>query len=501
MSASSAFFRGTLPGQIVRYISGNRLFQYPEEKSGFVIPDLSKKKEKEEKKSEETAGSSGHETLNEAAGQHQDAGNKKEGDGKDVEKNAEEPLRKEEQPKLLGAAEMALIASKSENYIIVDWYSDTDAENPQNWPASAKNTVMFCLYIATFAIYAGSSIITLGYGSLIEEFGISEQQATLTLSMYVLAYGVGAMIWSPLSEIPILGRNIFYWAPIALFVLIQVAAPLTHNFSGLVAVRFFTGFLGSPVLATAGASLQDVYNPMYLPIVFSLWALSAFMGPSIGPLVAGVAAQAHDWRWTMWELLWLVGFAEILLILFMPETHGPTILLRRAQRLRKLTGNEKYRSMGELEMERLTLSEIMMNAFVRPTQIIIQDPQILFSDLYIALIYGAYYLFFAAFPQWQARLGWDIGIQGVSYVVILIGGIIGCLVYVAYQVTYMPHLYKTKGWPEPEQRLEPALIGSILLPIGLFIFGESSTSIAFHCVGLHRSFCSQLGQLSRKLHG
>jgi DHA1 family multidrug resistance protein-like MFS transporter len=172
-------------------------------------------------------------------------------------------------------------------------------------------------------------------------------------------------------------------------VLIQVGAPLTHNYSGLVAIRF-TGFLGSPVLATAGASLQDVYNPMYLPIVFSLWALSAFMGPSLGPLISGFAVQAHNWRWSMWELLWIVGFAEILLIFFMPETHAPTILLRRARRLRKLTGNPTLRSLGELEMDKLTVSEVAFNAFVRPTQIIYQDPQILFSDLYISLIYAAY---------------------------------------------------------------------------------------------------------------
>lgn len=323
--------------------------------------------------------------------------------------------------------------------------------------------------------------------------------------------------------------------PVTPVVCLQIAAALTHNFSGLVAVRFFTGFLGSPVLATAGASLQDVYNPMYLPIVFSLWALSAFMGPSLGPLISGFAVSAHDWRWSMWELLWIVGFAEILLLTLMPETSHPTILLRRAKRLRKLTGNNKIRSMGELEQERLKVSEVMLNAFVRPTQVSINPRDNLSKSLHSspqfrssgwirkfyfptfishcctqhtvrgrltlsgpdAVILKASFLFlldlfFAAFPAWQARLGWSISIQGVSvsfvgyytmpcqsdvhliwqYVSILIGGLIGCVMYIGYQVTYMVHYYKTKGWPEPEQRLEPALLASFLLPIGLFIFGK-----------------------------
>lgn len=149
----------------------------------------------------------------------------------------------------------------------------------------------------------------------------------------------------------------------------QVGAALTHNFSSLVAIRFLTGFLGAPTLFTAGASLQDVFNPMYLPIVFSFWAYAAFMGPSLGPLVAGFASDAHDWRWTMWELLWIIGFAEIILVALMPETSHPTILLRRAKRLRKLTGNEKIRSLGELEQSNLTASEIMVKAFLRPAQV------------------------------------------------------------------------------------------------------------------------------------
>lgn len=97
----------------------------------------------------------------------------------------------------------------------------------------------------------------------------------------------------------------------------------------------------------------------------------------------------------------------------------------------------------------------------------------MFADLYIALLYSAYYLFFAAFPQWQLGLGWSIAIQGISYLSIVIGGIIGMIIYVLYQILYMPKYYQTKGWPAAEKRLEPALLASFILPIGLFIFGES----------------------------
>ena len=45
---------------------------------------------------------------------------------------------------------------------------------------------------------------------MMEKFDISEEAANLTLSIYVLAYGLGPIIFSPLSEVPALGRNPFY---------------------------------------------------------------------------------------------------------------------------------------------------------------------------------------------------------------------------------------------------------------------------------------------------
>jgi hypothetical protein len=88
-----------------------------------------------------------------------------------------------------------------------------------------------------------------------------------------------------------------------------------------------------------------------------------------------------------------------------------------------------------------------------------------------------------------------------QYVSILIGGIIGCLAYITYQGTYMVHYYKTRGWPEPEQRLEAALVGSFLLPIGLFIFGEQDKA-SRRCVKLTvLPFDAQPGQQSRTSPG
>lgn len=69
------------------------------------------------------------------------------------------------------------------------------------------------------------------------------------------------MLWSPMSEIPQIGRNPVYVGTLIIFVLFQIPTALASNFGMLLAFRFLTGFFGSPVLATGGATLADIYTP------------------------------------------------------------------------------------------------------------------------------------------------------------------------------------------------------------------------------------------------
>ena len=90
-----------------------------------------------------------------------------------------------------------------------------------------------------------------------EEFKVSQVKATLGLTLYILAYGMGPMFLTPLQEMASYGRNPVYIIGLAMFVLFNVPIVVSHNFSVIMAFRFFTGFIGSPVLATGGASLAE----------------------------------------------------------------------------------------------------------------------------------------------------------------------------------------------------------------------------------------------------
>jgi DHA1 family multidrug resistance protein-like MFS transporter len=83
--------------------------------------------------------------------------------------------------------------------------------------------------------------------------------------------------------------------------------------------------------------------------------------------------------------MWISGFSLIFLSLLLPETLEANILLKRAQRLRKLTGNHKLRSQSEIDQAALTRGEIAYESLVRPF-VLAADPAVLFANIYLGLV-------------------------------------------------------------------------------------------------------------------
>jgi len=317
------------------------------------------------------------------------------------------------------------------------------------------------------AIYAPSS------AGVMAQFSVGPNTASLGLSMYVLAYGIGPMLWSPLSEIPVVGRNPPYMTTFFIFVILLLPSALVDNFAGLIVLRFLQGFFGSPCLATGGASLQDMYSLIKLPYVLSLWALAATCGPSLGPIISGFSVAAENWRWSMWEMLWLAGPVWILLFLCLPETSTSNILLRRAARLRKITGDEKLRSQSEIDQGKLTLRDVAIESLWRPIQLMLLDPAIAFTAVYTALVYAIYYSFFEVFPLVYIDMyGFNLGQLGLTFLSITVGVFLSIASYWSYVYWIVEPEIRTHGLGAPERRLIPALFVAFFCPIGLFVFGE-----------------------------
>jgi DHA1 family multidrug resistance protein-like MFS transporter len=264
-------------GQLVRFLTKNKYFQYPEEKPDFKLPDT------------------WLQLLNETAN---NVGDEKKVISPDFNKS--EPLSRASTQASLPFTEARLEADEQHDIekiksipiapkktkdgaILVDWYYTDDKENPHNWSNRKRALIatLICLY--TFVVYTTSAIYTSSTEGIMKEFGVDTLLATLGLSLYVLGYGIGPLIFSPLSEIPVIGRNPIYIVTMFLFVIISIPTAFVKNFAGLMVLRFLQGFFGSPCLASGGASIGDMYSLMALPYAMMAWVSAAYCGRTIPP--------------------------------------------------------------------------------------------------------------------------------------------------------------------------------------------------------------------------
>lgn len=385
-------FNETFFGLVLhKQLKGKTSFQYPEERANFVVPEHFKpgyasrqgQDQQQEQRQQPISDASSTVTAAETPGQM----------GEKSEKMANQSSNKDE-------LESPPTSMTEPHPYLVDWEGPEDTDNPQAWPTWKKIMFTSQLMLLTTSVYMGSSIVSPGIPLIAEQFHVGRVPATLVLTLFVLGYAIGPMIGlCSASEIPQIGRCKPYVITLFLFVILQIPTALVSNFAALLFFRFMAGLVGSPPLATGGASVGDVFPQEKAPLALAMWGLSASAGPVLGPLIGGYASSGFpgingdgDWRWTIWPLLMLSGFTFFVLTFTMPETSATNILHRRAERLRQVSGNPHLRSKGEIFAATLTGNEIAMMTFVRPFRLGLFEPIALSINLHIGMVYGVLYV-------------------------------------------------------------------------------------------------------------
>src|ERR1700753_4267417 len=102
-------------------------------------------------------------------------------------------------------------------------------------------------------------------------------------------------------------------------------------------------------MTLVGGTLADLWKNEERGVPMAVFSAVPFVGPAIGPLVGGFLSDAAGWRWLYWIQLILSAVCWMLISITVPETHAPTLLSRRAKKLRASTGSTKYTTEKELD--------------------------------------------------------------------------------------------------------------------------------------------------------
>ena len=343
-----------------------------------------------------------------------------------------------------------------------------DPRNPMEFSQVKKWFIVMTVAFATLAVAFVSSAYSGATKQVIMEFGISQEVATLGISLFVLGFAVGPLLWAPLSEL--YGRQYLFTGTYMMLTIFNAGAAGANNAGALIALRFLAGTFGSSPLTNAGGVIADMMPANQRGIGMSIFAAAPFLGPVIGPIVGGFVGESVGWRWVegvmaiFTGVLWLFGTFTI------PETYSPVILKRRAKKLSKMTG-KTYISILEKKQGKTTPKAAFQKSLTRPWALLFTEPIVFLISIYMAIIYGVLYMMFGAFPiVFQQDRGWSQGIGGLAFLGIAVGMLTGVAYAIYDNRRYMKVEDEHDGEAPPEARLPPGMVGCVALPIGLFWF-------------------------------
>lgn len=310
----------------------------------------------------------------------------------------------------------------------------------------------------------------------------------------------------------ILGRRIIYGSTLLIATVLTIPCAVAPDIVVLLVFRALGGLAISAPMTLVGGTLSDLWRNEERGVPMAAFSAAPFIGPAIGPLVGGYLADAKGWRWLYWIQLILIGASWVLITFTVPETYAPTILARRAKKLRKEQDNPRL--VTEQEIDKRPFKERLRIFMVRPFQLLFLEPIVFLLSVYMSVLYGLLYMFFVAFPIiYQEGKGWDAGQTGRMFIPLAVGVLCsaGCSPFVNKH--YLTLVKKHGGKPPAEARLIPMMCSCWFIPIGLFIFAWSSYPalswagpamggfpVGFGFIFLYNSCNNYLGKFSHIAH-
>jgi len=390
------------------------------------------------------------------------------------------------------AAEEGALPQPQADAFLVEWDGDgsTDPRCPRSITKARKWVIVLIAAAASFCVTGASSIYTSAYAAMEAEFGNSRIVSTLGLSTFVLGLALGPMLFGPLSEF--YGRRPIYlvaWTSYTIWIIPQAVAP---NIATMIICRFLSGFSGSVFLAVSGGTVSDLFSREEIQWPMAVFSVSPFMGPCIGPLIGGfINYNTPVWRWTFWVLLIWAAVLFVGIIFLVPETFHPVLLRRKAQQIRAESGDNRWHSATEEVRDKDVPPQASTNfravahairlSLLRPFQLLIFEPMCICLCMFTSILLAILYLFFGAFPLvFSTVYGFTLDQVGMSFLGIGIGLVAGVFtdpIWARVRARLSRKLAEesgVEGGSEPEFRLPAVMLGSLFVPVGLFIFAWTS---------------------------
>ncbi|GAB1203601.1 hypothetical protein APSETT445_002237 [Aspergillus pseudonomiae] len=361
--------------------------------------------------------------------------------------------------------------------ILLD-FVEGDKENPFNWDPRYKAFISVLLCLMTLFIGLATTAYSSGIDRMTKDLGVSTILGQLGLFTFNFTCALAPLFLAPFCELA--GRRVIYVGAYICFGLMFIGLALGKNIATILVCRALLGLFGCVGTILVGGTFGDMYRPEERAIPMASFSYIAILGTVGAPIYAGFIDQALGWRWVEG----IQGLANIPLAIVcffcLRETRGSVALGKRADLIRRQTGDERYVAATDLEAP--DIKTMLYNSSIKAGKMLITEPVVFAFGLWIAFAWFLAFLFLSVIPiTFQEKKGWGEGVSGLPYISLCLGTTIGFGLNFL-QIRKYNSIVAQNGTAPPEARLYGALFGAVWLPVGLFIY--SFTQYAFlHWIG------------------
>ncbi|KAF8155763.1 multidrug resistance protein 4 [Crassisporium funariophilum] len=385
-----------------------------------------------------------------------------------------EPITRPEAQFSPGHGESALPEDKSEEALENledDW--ENDPENARNWSVGKKWTAVVVVSAYTFVSPLASSMMAPGLPEIALKYGITDTTVlALTLCIFLLSFAIGPLILAPMSEM--YGRTWILHIGNLFTLAFSFGCAFAPNTGALIGFRFLSGLAGSAPIACGAGSIGDLFAERDRASAMALFSLGPLIGPVVGPVAGGFIAQSIGIKWVFIVIAIVCAITSAVGIPVLRETYGPVIRLRRAQK----SGDpeELARAHPVLLKEHGSKLHVLWVNLSRPITMLFRSFICFILSLYMAFMYGIFYLMFTTFAQFFATTyHFKAGIGGLTYLGLGIGFFLATIFGAKFADQVYKYLAdKNGGVAKPEMRIPALFFGSFFVPVGIFWYGWSA---------------------------
>ncbi|KAF1815726.1 MFS general substrate transporter [Eremomyces bilateralis CBS 781.70] len=303
-----------------------------------------------------------------------------------------------------------------------------DPANPMNWPKSNKNLHIIIVGIFTLSANLASTMFAPRAEELGREFNITNSTVRSIQSLY--------------------GRLIMYYACNIVYFAFTVGYAFSTNTAMFIVFRFISGTAASGPMGigarTSHCTVADVTPQEERGRAIALFGFGPLLGTVLGPIIGGFVSETIGCRWSFRLILILSGVFLAAILIFMQETSASVLLRRKAERLRKETGNDRLLAKGDTG----------------------QTPRQM-----MRLLFGLIFLLFTTFPQvFGETYGFNVVISGLAYLGLGIGLMAALILFAALSDKLLGQKRDGKV-AQAEERLILMKWFAPFTPLGCFLYG------------------------------